>query len=166
MARINIYDRDDDTDDRDRLAGWFDPDRATTYPEGTTWNGNNNIGLCSHIQSSVGGQWLHRTAGGRWVLEHDARCWYNGPHTYQFVNADAARDWLTRADYTAEEIQAATGEALPEETGPVVGRPEIGPAFSLRFPAELLSAVDAAAVADGVSRAEWVRRAAREALRS
>lgn len=38
------------------------------------------------------------------------------------------------------------------------GRPEIGPAFSLRFPADLLAAVDAAARTDGISRAELIRR--------
>ena len=37
------------------------------------------------------------------------------------------------------------------------GRPAIGPAFSLRLPAEMLAAIDADAKRWGVSRAEWIR---------
>lgn len=44
------------------------------------------------------------------------------------------------------------------------GRPGIGPAFSVRFPPHLLVAVDAVAERDGISRAEWVRRAVLAAL--
>lgn len=38
------------------------------------------------------------------------------------------------------------------------GRPEVGPAFSLRFPPELLAAVDAQAADEGTSRAVLIRR--------
>lgn len=44
------------------------------------------------------------------------------------------------------------------------GRPEIGPAFSVRFPTDLLTEVDAAAAADSESRAEWLRSAAQDRL--
>jgi hypothetical protein len=44
------------------------------------------------------------------------------------------------------------------------GRPEIGPAFSVRFPAVLLDRVDAAAAAEGRSRAGWLRASAEERL--
>lgn len=46
----------------------------------------------------------------------------------------------------------------------VGGRPEIGPAFSVRFPAVLLDRVDAAAAAEGRSRAGWLRASAEERL--
>lgn len=52
------------------------------------------------------------------------------------------------------------------DLGPKGGRPEIGPAFSLRFQPDLLAAVDAAAEREGITRAEWVRRAALAALRA
>jgi len=39
------------------------------------------------------------------------------------------------------------------------GRPEIGPAFSLRFSPDLLAKVDQAAAAEGVTRAAWIRAA-------
>lgn len=45
-----------------------------------------------------------------------------------------------------------------------VGRPEIGPAFSVRFPDELLDRIDAVAESTGVSRASWLRGAAEERL--
>lgn len=54
--------------------------------------------------------------------------------------------------------------ARQEVIGAKGGRPEIGPAFSLRFQPELLAAVDAAADSMGISRAEWIRRAALGAL--
>jgi hypothetical protein len=44
------------------------------------------------------------------------------------------------------------------------GRPEIGPAFSVRFPAVLLDRVDAAAAAEGRSRAGWLRASAEDRL--
>ena len=47
---------------------------------------------------------------------------------------------------------------------PGVGRPEIGPAFSVRFPEDLLERIDADAASVGVSRASWLRAAAEERL--
>lgn len=47
---------------------------------------------------------------------------------------------------------------------PGVGRPEIGPAFSVRFPEDLLERIDAATATVGVSRASWLRTAAEERL--
>ena len=44
------------------------------------------------------------------------------------------------------------------------GRPEIGPAFSVRFPAALLDRVDTAAAAEGRTRAGWLRASAEERL--
>lgn len=48
----------------------------------------------------------------------------------------------------------ATTAATPR----TVGRPEIGPAFSLRFPQDLLALIDAQAAAIGDSRAALIRR--------
>ena len=44
------------------------------------------------------------------------------------------------------------------------GRPAIGPAFSLRLPADMLARIDADAERKGISRAEWIRRAVVAAL--
>ena len=44
------------------------------------------------------------------------------------------------------------------------GRPEIGPAFSVRFPAALLDRVDTAAAAEGRTRAGWLRASAEDRL--
>lgn len=44
------------------------------------------------------------------------------------------------------------------------GRPEIGPAFSVRFPAALLDRVDKAAAAEGRTRAGWLRASAEDRL--
>lgn len=46
----------------------------------------------------------------------------------------------------------------------VGGRPPIGPAFSVRFPPTLMDRVDAAAAAEGCSRAAWLRIAAEDRL--
>lgn len=45
-----------------------------------------------------------------------------------------------------------------------VGRPEIGPAFSVRFPEDLLARIDADTATVGISRASWLRTAAEERL--
>lgn len=46
-----------------------------------------------------------------------------------------------------------------------VGRPEIGPAFTVRFPAEITTYIDVVAEVEGLSRAAWLREAAEERLR-
>lgn len=48
--------------------------------------------------------------------------------------------------------------------GRSVGRPEVGPAFTVRFPDELLGRIDAAAATAHISRASWLRGAAEERL--
>jgi hypothetical protein len=152
MARIHI--RQDDG----RLA-WFD-DNLTTEEivEGKRWDGNNHRGIKSGLQ--IGYSELIRTKGGRWVCHTDARNEYNGPETYDFMTDDQARDWLMTAG--SEEAEAALlkyfGEP-EEESGPDLGgRPVVGPAFSVRFPVDLLARVDAARGA--TARAEWLREAA------
>lgn len=44
------------------------------------------------------------------------------------------------------------------------GRPEIGPMITVRFTKDDLTSIDAAAATQGVSRAEWLRRAAGDRL--
>lgn len=44
------------------------------------------------------------------------------------------------------------------------GRPEVGPAFSVRFPADLMDKIDTAATDSRTSRAGWLRHAAEEQL--
>lgn len=44
------------------------------------------------------------------------------------------------------------------------GRPEVGPSFSVRFPAEVLRQIDDAALAEKTTRASWLRRAAQDRL--
>lgn len=46
------------------------------------------------------------------------------------------------------------------------GRPRIGPQVKIAIGDELLAAIDEAAAADGVSRAEWIRRACMQSLPS
>lgn len=49
-----------------------------------------------------------------------------------------------------------------EETGP--GRPEIGPAFTVRLPADLTARLDERAKENGASRAELIRQAVTQML--
>lgn len=41
----------------------------------------------------------------------------------------------------------------------MTGRPPVGPAINLRFPDDLLAAIDKSAAAEGVTRAQWIRMA-------
>lgn len=73
---------------------------------------------------------------------------------------------LDPADVTALSDALSAGGHLVHVTvtGAGPGRPEIGPAFSVRFPPGLLARVDTAATALGVSRAEYLRGLAEKAL--
>lgn len=165
MARTNVYRYYDKNDDYDLyeehgdkvLDGWFDPDKAEAYDESTTWNGNN------HISDATGGQWeheiLYRTKSGRWVLHHWSQ-WQGTIPTYRFVTDEQAREWLLRCGH--DEAVARHFGDVEEERGP--GRPEIGPAFSLRFPTDMLERLDARAKDAGTSRAAMIRRAVEEML--
>lgn len=152
MARIHIRQADG------RLT-WFDDASTTEWlVEGKRWDGNNHRGVKSGLQTSR--QELLRTKQGRWVVHTDARNEFNGPETYEFLTDDQAREWLmtAEADGGEEVLERYFGEP-EEESGPDLGgRPGIGPAFSVRFPEELLSRVDSAR--GSTSRAEWLRVAA------
>ena len=156
MTRINVT-----SDGYGHVVGWFNIDTATGYPEGTRWDGRNKISLATGASSEH--QYLYHTAGGRWVVNHWSQ-WQGVPESYRFVTDEEAREWLIRCEYPAAEVEAATGVPVESERGP--GRPEIGPAFSVRFPADLLARVDAAAEAAHVSRAGWLREVAERAVAS
>lgn len=151
MARINIY--SDDPYAPQTLIGWFNPDAATRYEQGMEWNGESMVGVIT------GSEWvdeyLYHTKGGRWILNNDAHRYHNGPDTYRFITDEQARNWLITSQVNDAAIAEHFGE-LEDERGP--GRPEVGPAFSLRFPADLLAKVDQTAKTNNVSRAEQIRR--------
>ena len=177
MTRINVT----DSDGYGHVVGWFNIDTATGYPEGTRWDGRNKVSLATGAYSEH--EFLYHTAGGRWVVNHWSQ-WQGRPEWYHFVTDEDAREWLIRCEYPEAEVEAATG--VPVESESVVyrvgdrewltwrgdlpvqergpGRPEIGPAFSVRFPADLLARVDAAAEAAHVSRAGWLRDVAERAV--
>jgi hypothetical protein len=106
------------------------------------------------LDTNGAGRILLRTAGrGRYVVATVSQ-WANVPPVYT-VDDGAVIDFCASCNI---DLPDGAGQRL--ENLDVGGRPEIGPAFSLRFQPELLAAVDAAAERDGISRAEWLRRAA------
>jgi len=152
MARVNVIDPE-----TRELVGWFDDEKAERFAEDRDWNGSNWISV------ATGSQWhheaLYRTAGGRWVLNSWSQ--FQGvPERYEFISDARAREWLLKNGHD-EAVQRFFGE-IEEERGP--GRPEIGPAIQVRLPAELLRRVEDWAQAQGVSRAEAVRRLLEAAL--
>jgi hypothetical protein len=158
MARTNVYRQpteDDYTSDpHPVLLGWFDDSSAERIEESTYWDGNNRRGVVSGLQ--CGYEELYRTKGGRWVRHYNARSEFNGPEFYEFLTDEQAQEWLLK-DGDDDAVRKYFGE-IEEERGP--GRPEIGPAFSVRFPADLLARVDQLAGACGLTRAAWLRQVA------
>ena len=151
MARVNV------TNEHGELIGWFDDEKAVTFKEDRHWDGSNWISI------ATGSQWnhqdLYRTAGGRWVLHHWSQ-WQGSRDWYEFISDERAREWLILNGHD-EAVQRFFGE-IQEERGP--GRPEIGPAIQVRLPEELLRRVEDRAQAQGVSRAEAIRRLLEYAL--
>jgi hypothetical protein len=101
------------------------------------------------------GQAVLLTAGDRWVLENWTR-WQGETSTYQWITPEKAREWLLLNSYddAAEELLGPQ----PEEEDKRPGRPGIGTPVQVRL-GDTLPLVDQYAQEDGVSRAEWVRRA-------
>lgn len=125
MSRINVYARSDESDTvGPKLAGWFDDSGAEWFREDSRWDGNQNVGIMSGIPAGVGYEGLHRTAQGRWVREYNARNYYNGPRSYEFVTDEAAREWLLRNG--SDDVVEKYFGPVEDEHGP--GKPEIGPA--------------------------------------
>lgn len=156
MGRINVYDYPgrDEWDEPERLVGWFDDAKATSYGEDAFFDGVNTVSRATGTQYDH--ERLYRTSGGRWVLTSwsqrqgaQDRAWY--------VNEGVARDWLLRNDYSNPDIAAAIGQDVPDES-PEMGRPTIGPQVKVRLRAETIEAVDSLAAQAGVTRSEWIRR--------
>ena len=158
MTRIAV------TDDAGGPDGWFDPDAATarTWAEGTRWVGNN------HISLATGSQWDHeelwQTASGRWAVRWWSQWQGRAPRT-RWVTAEQAQEWLVRNEWDDDAIADALGTTPAAESGPKGGRPVVGPAISVAYPADLLARIDAAASVLGITRAAWLRSVAEQALR-
>lgn len=164
MSRVNVYDTADTTDPygyvrKPELIGWFDPSKAERFDQDTEWDGHNMTGVLT------GSQWvdeyLYRTSGGRWVRNHDATRYCNGPDIYEFLTDEQAKDWLLRSGNHDEAVERFFG-AIEDEKGP--GRPEIGGRVTIALGSANLASVDAWAENEGISRAEWVRRAVEAAV--
>jgi hypothetical protein len=160
MARINVYSYDDEGGKT--LDGWFDTSRAEDYREDSRWNGNSHIGIESGIDHRFGGEWLYRTQGGRWVRHRDTKNYFHGPETFEFIAAEAARDWLMRNDH--DDVVAKHFGEIEEERGP--GRPEVGKPINVRLGDDLLLRVDAEADRRGKSRADTLRELVTSALQA
>lgn len=160
MTRVNVYSYFENEYDGQgsALAGWFDPAKAECFDQGKDWDGSNMVGVLT------GSQWvdeyLYRTAGGRWVRNLDSTRYMNGPDRYEFLTDEQAKDWLLRSGNHDDAIERYFGD-LEDEKGP--GRPGIGGAVHVRL-GDSVTAIDAWAEQDGVSRAEWIRRAVEEAV--
>jgi hypothetical protein len=95
------------TDDTGR---WFDEEKATSWAETKTFNGNNMI------SDATGELWehetLYRTAGGRWILYHWSD-WQGVMDTWREIGSNAkAAQWLVRCDYDPHEACADEYAAL------------------------------------------------------
>lgn len=151
MARVNVYLYDDEGGKT--LDGWFDPAKSEEYREDSTWNGNTFVGNESGIDHQFGGEWLYRTPGGRWVRNRDAKNYFHGPETYEFIADADARQWLLRNDH--DDAAAKHFGEIEEERGP--GRPEVGKPINWRPGDALLARIDAEAARRGKSRADTLR---------
>ncbi|TXJ75433.1 hypothetical protein E2C11_23255 [Streptomyces lavendulae] len=142
----------------DGTDGWFDMDRAThVLEEETRWDGQNYRGVISGLQTSRAD--LYITAGGRWIEHHDARREFSGPNLWTELTTDQARDWMIKCG--SDEAEAALAKYLPDtpdESPSPGGRPEVGPKVETRLARKDLARVDDRAAAEGVSRAEMLRR--------
>ena len=163
MSRINFTTIADDGTEQ---LGWFDPNKCEQWEPGRTFDGENRV-LNTVSDYAIAYDTLYRTPGGRWIREVISRR-AGVADSYDYLTDDQARDWLIRAegDGTEEAIERFFGE-LPDES-PAIGRPSIGDArdIKLLIPVELLGRIDDAADSAGVSRAEWLRTAAEQALSS
>ncbi|PJE97113.1 hypothetical protein CUT44_14115 [Streptomyces carminius] len=156
MPRVNVfaYPISEYGQDGPQLVGWFNPDSAIKYDEGTRWDGNNNVSV--NPVGQFGHQALYRTKGGRWVLNTWSQ-WEGSEGKYEFVDDATAKDWLLRNDED-DAVEQWFGE-LEEEAGPNLGgRPAVGTKVETRLPDDVLAALDERAKAEGIPRAEMIRR--------
>lgn len=158
MTRIHIYTTDEFGENR-TLEGWFDTAKATCYEADREFDGNNMISVITRSQWID--EYLYRTPGGRWVLNHDSTRCNNGPDTYQFITDAEAREWLIRSGKNDDAVNELFGE-IEEERGP--GRPEVGKPINWRPGDDLLPRIDAHAKALGMSRADFLREIVTKAV--
>lgn len=157
-TRINVYETDEYGSTS--LAGWFNLDRATVIDSGTRWDGNNVVPIATG--SPWVDEYLIRTAGGRWVIRHNATRYHNGRDSYRYIDDDAARLWMVENE-AGDDLLAAHFGPVEEEVR--FGRPEIGPQIKIRVPEDVLAQIDAKVADTDLSRSAWVRRAIEAALR-
>jgi hypothetical protein len=89
-------------------AMWFDSERATSWEEGTRWDGHNHVSLSSGGQ--FGHERLYRTATGRWVVKSWSQ-WQGSRTTYRLISAQDAATWFVlneHADIPEELAQYVT----------------------------------------------------------
>lgn len=143
-----------------QYAGHFNKARADRIDAPSDWSEAHG----DTISQATGSQWvdetLYRTAGGRWVLNHDRSRLHGGSDTYRFVTPEEAEQWMLNCGVEDETI--ARFFRVEEEV--VYGRPEVGPQVNLRMPEDLRGRIDAAAEAANMTRAEWMRWACDFAL--
>jgi Ribbon-helix-helix protein, copG family len=155
MQRINIetMGEDDYSNPARKLVGWFNVDAAEEFAEDrAVYDGANLASV--HTRDQNRGQTLYRTAGGRWVLHRWSR-WQGEGDWYEFIGADAAREWLL-VNGDDDDIERLFGAPPEPERGP--GRPEIGPMVNVRMIPGMIARLDEEAAKRGESRAEIIRR--------
>lgn len=95
-------------------VGWFDDAKARAFNEGKRWTGQTNVGRMSGLQIGYERLWL--TDGNRWVREHESTNEFNGPHYYEFITPETARQWLLSND--DDDVVEELFGPLEEEVGP------------------------------------------------
>lgn len=159
MKRITIYSSDMNEQGGYDKLGWFDLDAAEhILEESSRWDGQVMRGVISGMQ--INRAQLYRTKGGRWVENQDSRPEFNGPDQWRFLTDDEARNWMIRSGgQEAEEALEKWFPDTPDEAGPNLGgRPAVGPKVEFRLEPDILAKVDARAAAEGIKRAEMLRR--------
>lgn len=154
--RINVFHNPDDyaayEDKPQGIAGYYDSAAVKLeLTEPSDWDGNNMRGVCSGLQTSR--EVLVLTAGGRWVLHHDATSEFNGGYHVNFISPEQAQQWLMKAEF--EDDLDEHFPDMPDEAGP--GRPAIGKPVNVRL-GDALERVDTWATRHGTSRADAVRQ--------
>ncbi len=147
MERVNVHGYNP-IEEKTVLEGWFDRDAATeNVAEDANWDGNNWVGVMSRIPTDCGGERLYRTAGGRWVRHLNARNYYNGPYTFEFISDADAMQWLL-CNNRNEVFERYFGP-ISAENGP--GQDRVGPPVHV-YLGDTLNAVDEYATKRSISR--------------
>ena len=129
--------------------GYYDPATCQRYDiDGMQWLDRGASGRWLAAVDDRYPETLYRTPSGRLVLE--VRDSVAGPIGRE-LSADEAAEWLQTHGHGAEVVRTVARPA---------GRPQITDrVYKLRVTDDMLARVDEAAERDGVTRAEWMRRA-------